>query len=146
MGSRSDLHMNKLGDFADWLETQGWIRAELKGQYEVLRMTKPMPRETLIVHRKVDAKEHLTIHGPSEREFRKWMNARREAARIARKLAAEAKEPPRQLTDIQVTGVSLTKEPFYGDGSMLVVDADREVTGDDAEHFEHAGLGDWGDK
>lgn len=76
--SRNRLHKTKLDAFRDYLETKGWTNRDPRGEYEVLRMTHPMYR-TLIVHTKLDAVEHYTMHGISEVMFGKWKHSRREA-------------------------------------------------------------------
>lgn len=77
--SRHRLHATKLNAFAAWLMTQGWVKAAPKAQYEMLRMVRPVPRATLLVHRRDEANagEHLTLHGESERWFSRWLEARK---------------------------------------------------------------------
>ena len=60
MARRDLLHLSKLTDFSHWLISQGWTIREPKGDYEVLRATKP-GYDTLIIWSKMDAKEHLSV-------------------------------------------------------------------------------------
>lgn len=57
---RALLHMNKLKDFESWLEKQGYmILPTSKNPYEILRAKKS--KDTVIIYRKGDSKEHLSI-------------------------------------------------------------------------------------
>jgi hypothetical protein len=83
--SRYRLHVSKLEDFATWLERIGWTRAEVKGDYEVLRMTR-IGSKPLIVHTKLatargNAPVHLTLHGVAEQMFSNYMRSSREPPR-----------------------------------------------------------------
>lgn len=60
MANRALLHMNKLKDFESWLEKQGYmILPTYKNPYEILRAKKS--KDTVIIYRKGDSKEHLSI-------------------------------------------------------------------------------------
>lgn len=60
MANRALLHMNKLKDFECWLEKQGYmILPTSKNPYEILRAKKG--KDTVIIYRKGDSKEHLSI-------------------------------------------------------------------------------------
>ena len=61
MANRHTLHISKLEDFKKWLVKYGWEIEEPKGTYEVLRARKNGRSNPLIVYRKADAKEHLSI-------------------------------------------------------------------------------------
>ena len=63
--SRSLLAIDKLEDFSRFCEERGWEKRHLKGTYEVLRMRHKEVTHPLIVYRKTDAVEHLTVHGNS---------------------------------------------------------------------------------
>ena len=59
MATRNILHISKLQEFEDFLETKGYmIVATSKNTYEVLRAQKD--GDTVIVYQKKDAKEHLS--------------------------------------------------------------------------------------
>lgn len=60
MANRALLHMNKLKDFECWLEKQGYMILPIsKNPYEILRAKKG--KDTVIIYRKGDSKEHLSI-------------------------------------------------------------------------------------
>ena len=61
MADRHTLHISKLDDFKKWLVKDGWEIEEPKGIYEVLRARKQGRKHPLIVYKKADAKEHLSI-------------------------------------------------------------------------------------
>lgn len=60
MANRALLHMSKLKDFESWLEKQGYMILPTSiNPYEVLRAKKS--KDTVIIYRKGDSKEHLSI-------------------------------------------------------------------------------------
>lgn len=61
MANRHTLHISKLDSFREWLVKDGWEIEEPKGIYEVLRARKSGRKNPLIVYRKADAKEHLSL-------------------------------------------------------------------------------------
>ena len=61
MANRHTLHISKLEDFKKWLIKDGWEIEEPKGIWEVLMARKSGRQNPLIVYRKADAKEHLSI-------------------------------------------------------------------------------------
>lgn len=61
MANRHTLHISKLEDFKEWLVKDGWEIEEPKGIWEVLRARKSGRQNPLMVYRKADAKEHLSI-------------------------------------------------------------------------------------
>lgn len=62
MANRHILHITKLNIFSEWLSTRGWeMKAVTPNSYEVLRATKAGRKFPLIVYRKLDAKEHLSV-------------------------------------------------------------------------------------
>lgn len=61
MANRHTLHISKLEDFKEWLVKDGWEIEETKGIWEVLMARKSGRQNPLIVYRKADAKEHLSI-------------------------------------------------------------------------------------
>lgn len=68
--SRALLHFNKLGQFTEYLESQGYVKQPNK-EYEALRMTHKQ-NKTLIVWKKDSATCHYTVHGESLKQFYKW--------------------------------------------------------------------------
>lgn len=61
MANRSTLHISKLEAFKEWLIKDGWEIEEPKGFYEVLRARKKGRENPLIVYKKLEAKEHLSL-------------------------------------------------------------------------------------
>lgn len=61
MADRSRLHISKLEDFKLWLEKEGWKIEQPKGIWEVLRARKEGRQFPLIVFKKMNAKEHLSV-------------------------------------------------------------------------------------
>ena len=84
MATRNILHISKLQEFEDFLETKGYmIVATSKNPYEVLRAQKD--GDTVIVYQKKDAKEHLSTMDKDYhlvREFIKSQRKLRNAQRI----------------------------------------------------------------
>jgi hypothetical protein len=78
--SRATLHINKLEEFAEWLESKGWVRREPKSVYEALRMQfyADDGRKTLLVHKKTSADVHLTTWGISQLAVRQWLKERKQ--------------------------------------------------------------------
>lgn len=66
MAIRNVLHMSQLKAFEEFLESKGYLIIPTVGAYAVLRAQKPKkdrkPKESpVIVYRKGEAKEHLSI-------------------------------------------------------------------------------------
>lgn len=61
MANRCSLHMSHVEEFKKWLIKDGWKIEEPKGFYEVLRARKDGKQRPLIVYKKLDAKEHLSV-------------------------------------------------------------------------------------
>lgn len=74
---RNLLHVNKVDDFALWMNTKGWCRKQTKGDYEVLRMTHTATSDPLIVYKKLNA-EHCTVYGVHLHYVHKWLKERKE--------------------------------------------------------------------
>jgi hypothetical protein len=60
MAVRDILHKSKLKDFKEWLKTNSWNIESPKGEYEVLRATKPN-NKPLIIFRRLEVKEHYSV-------------------------------------------------------------------------------------
>ena len=75
--SRNLLHLNKVDDFALWMNTKGWGTQDTVGAYEVLRMKHPLSSDLLIVYQKIGA-EHCTVYGNGLHFVRKWLDARKQ--------------------------------------------------------------------
>lgn len=72
MRSRNALHVNSLEDFARFCESDGWLREDTKGEWEVLRMVKEGKRGPLLVYKGAQNPEHFTIEGHSYMMFAEW--------------------------------------------------------------------------
>ena len=84
MATRNILHISKLNEFEDFLETKGYmIVATSKNPFEVLRAVNG--KDTVIVYKKADAKEHLSTMDKDYhlvREFIKNQNKQTVADKI----------------------------------------------------------------
>lgn len=59
MAERCLLHKNKLEALKTWLVSKGYEIMQIKGDFEVIRAKKD--RDTVIIYKRLDAKEHLTV-------------------------------------------------------------------------------------
>ena len=76
MATRNILHISKLQEFEDFLETKGYmIVATSKNPYEVLRAQKD--GDTVIVYQKKDAKEHLSTMDKDYHLVREFIKSQR---------------------------------------------------------------------
>lgn len=83
MATRNILHINKLQEFEDFLETKGYmIVATSKNPYEVLRAQKD--GDTVIVYKKKDAKEHLSTMGKDYHLVREFVKSQRKQSNADR--------------------------------------------------------------
>lgn len=83
MATRNILHISKLQEFEDFLETKGYmIVAASKSPYEVLRAQKD--GDTVIVYQKKDAKEHLSTMDKDYRLVREFIKSQRKQSNAQR--------------------------------------------------------------
>ena len=83
MATRSILHINKLQEFEDFLETKGYmIVATSKNPYEVLRAQKD--GDTVIVYQKKGAKEHLSTMDKDYHLVREFIKSQRKQSNAQR--------------------------------------------------------------
>lgn len=83
MATRNILHISKLQEFEDFLETKGYmIVATSKNPYEVLRAQKDS--DTVIVYQKKDAKEHLSTMDKDYRLVREFIKEQRKQSNADR--------------------------------------------------------------
>lgn len=75
MAARCLLHQNKLDLFKWWLCSKGYEIQETKGFFEVLRAKKG--KETIIIFRQIDKKEHLTVQNKDYRLVRQFISETR---------------------------------------------------------------------
>ena len=78
MANRHTLHINQLDYFSIWLENQGWQIQPVKGSYEVLRAKKKGRQYPLIIYKKMDAKEHLSVLDRDIRVLASFIRASKE--------------------------------------------------------------------
>ena len=83
MATRNILHVSKLQEFKDFLETKGYmIVATSKNPYEVLRARKD--GDTVIVYKKRGAKEHLSTMDKDYRLVREFIKSQRKQSNADR--------------------------------------------------------------
>lgn len=83
MATRNILHISKLQEFEDFLETKGYmIVATSKNPYEVLRAQKD--GDTVIVYKKRGAKEHLSTMDKDYRLVREFIKSQRKQSNADR--------------------------------------------------------------
>ena len=83
MATRNILHISKLQEFEDFLETKGYmIVATSKNPYEILRAQKD--GDTVIVYQKKDAKEHLSTMDKDYRLVREFIKSQRKQSNADR--------------------------------------------------------------
>ena len=83
MSTRNILHISKLQEFEDFLETKGYmIVAKSKNPYEVLRAQKD--GDTVIVYQKKDAKEHLSTMDKDYNLVREFIKGQRKQSNAQR--------------------------------------------------------------
>lgn len=71
MAERCLLHQNKLDLLKWWLSSRGYEIQATKGIYEVLRAKKD--KDTIIIFRKANAKEHLSVQEKDYRLIRQFI-------------------------------------------------------------------------
>lgn len=83
MATRNILHVSKLQEFENFLETRGYmIVATSKNPYEVLRAQKD--GDTVVVYKKKDAKEHLSTMDKDYRLVREFIKSQRKQSNADR--------------------------------------------------------------
>lgn len=78
--SRCTLAMSRLPEFEAHCVSKGWTKVPIKGEYEVLRMTKK-GEEPMIAHAKLGplctGNGHATTWGRSARLLQSWLDTRK---------------------------------------------------------------------
>ena len=83
MATRNILHISKLQEFEDFLETKGYmIVVTSKNPYEVLRAQKD--GDTVVVYKKKDAKEHLSTMDKDYHLVREFIKSQRKQSNAQR--------------------------------------------------------------
>ena len=75
MAERCLLHQNKLDLLKWWLSSKGYEIQATKGDFEVLRAVKG--KDTVIIFRKLGAKEHLTVQQKDDKLIRQFIRETR---------------------------------------------------------------------
>lgn len=76
MAERCLLHKNKVELLKWWLSSKGYEIQQNKGIYEVLRAKKG--KDTVVIFKKSDATEHLTVQQKDHRLIRQFINETKE--------------------------------------------------------------------
>lgn len=83
MATRNILHISKLQEFENFLESKGYmIVATSKNPYEVLRAQKD--GDTVVVYKKKDAKEHLSTMDKDYHLVREFIKSQRKQSNAQR--------------------------------------------------------------
>lgn len=105
MATRSILHISKLQEFESFLEDKGYmIISTSKNPFEVLRAKKD--RDTVIVYKKADAKEHLSTMDKDYHLVREFIKIQRKQSNA---------DKIRQMSDKELAKF-LTEQFFHGVG------------------------------
>ena len=76
--SRSKLHFNKLEEFKAYLIEHGWVEAPHRAdQYEVLKMWHQKEGAPIILHKRLNATQHVTTSGIGDRMADSFLNSRK---------------------------------------------------------------------
>ena len=77
MANRHTLAIRELENFKAWLQSKGWQIEQTKGCYEVLRAKHDKYKYPLLVHKKDNAKEHLSIDERQLNIYRQYFNEKK---------------------------------------------------------------------
>lgn len=104
MATRNILHISKLQEFEDFLETKGYmIVATSKNPYEVLRAQKD--GDTVIVYKKKDAKEHLSTMNKDYHLVREFIKSQRKQSNADRIRGMGDEELARFLSEFSACNI-----------------------------------------
>ena len=104
MATRNILHISKLQEFEDFLETKGYmIVATSKNPYEVLRAQKD--GDTVIVYQKKDAKEHLSTMDKDYHLVREFIKGQRKQSNAQRIRNMTDEELAKFLSDFSACNI-----------------------------------------
>lgn len=104
MATRNILHISKLQEFEDFLETKGYmIVATSKNPYEVLRAQKD--GDTVIVYKKKDAKEHLSTMDKDYHLVREFVKSQRKQSNADRIRGMDDEELSKFLSEFSACQV-----------------------------------------
>lgn len=104
MATRNILHISKLQEFEDFLETKGYmIVATSKNPYEVLRAQKD--GDTVVVYKKKDAKEHLSTTDKDYHLVREFIKGQRKQSNADRIRGMTGEELANFLSEFRACNV-----------------------------------------
>lgn len=104
MATRNILHVSKLQEFENFLETRGYmIVATSKNPYEVLRAQKD--GDTVVVYKKKDAKEHLSTMDKDYHLVREFIKGQRKLSNGDRIRGMGDEELAKFLTEFRACNV-----------------------------------------
>ena len=104
MATRNILHISKLQEFEDFLETKGYmIVATSKNPYEVLRAQKD--GDTVIVYQKKDAKEHLSTMDKDYHLVREFIKGQRKQSNADRIRGMTGEELAKFLSEFSACNI-----------------------------------------
>ena len=92
MRARDLLHKTHIHEFRAWLEDRGYIFEIPKGDYEVLRMRHENDQHPLLVYKRDDMPEHLTVHGVAYRMAKMFYRERRQQRAAVEELTQQAQD------------------------------------------------------
>ena len=84
MADRHTLRIADLKDFERWLLQDGWTIVSIypkENPFEVLRATKDGKKYPLIIYKRMEAKEHLTVQNRDYTVVKAYLKARRKNGR-----------------------------------------------------------------
>lgn len=138
METRNILHISKLQEFEDFLETKGYmIVATSKNPYEVLRAQKD--GDKVIVYHKKDAKEHLSTMDKDYHLVREFIKSQRKQSNADRIRNMTDEELAKFLSEFNACKVcehyNKEADRCYADSGFVCVKAYAEaIIGDWLKH------------
>lgn len=104
MATRNILHVSKLQEFENFLETRGYmIVATSKNPYEVLRAQKD--GDTVIVYKKKDAKEHLSTMDKDYHLVREFIKSQKKHSNADRIRGMDDEELAKFLSEFSACNI-----------------------------------------
>ena len=138
MATRNILHISKLQEFEDFLETKGYmIVATSKNPYEVLRAQKD--GDTVVVYKKKDTKEHLSTMDKDYHLVREFIKGQRKQSNADRIRGMTGEELAKFLSEFSACKVcehyNKEADRCYADSGFVCV-----------KEYAEAIIGDWMNK
>lgn len=95
MAIRNLLHLNKLDDFREWMEYQGWEAVPTKGEFEILRLIK-LNEKPIILYQRFDC-DHAVVQDKDYKLVKRFVFGKEHKSKTAIDLIA--KERQRQVNE-----------------------------------------------